>query len=190
MALPVLVAALITAYTAIDVWTAVPWTGPDAGTPVVYKVLDAATGQPIVGARVKLVQAGLVYDMKTSTPGHIRRFGGSQIQGAGHRSLVRDTRRVDLPDTTLLVTAEGYADFSAATSTAPLVARPGAGRKECRIRDQVASRQGLNAGRDSRRIAAIYNVTCLRPKRLLVKSFGAGRAEPEIRLQWTRSASR
>ena len=124
MALPVLVAALITAYTAIDVWTAVPWSGPDAGTPVIYKILDATTGQPVVGARVKLVQAGLAYDMKTSTPGHIRRFGGQMIQGAGHRSLVRDTRRVDLRDTSLLVTAEGYEDFSAATSTAPLVARP------------------------------------------------------------------
>ncbi len=123
MALPILIAALLTAYTAIDRWTAVPWSGPDAGTPVIYKVLDAATGQPVVGARVKLVQGGLVYDIKTSAPGHIRRFGG-QIQGAGHRSLVRDTRRVDLPDTTLLVTAEGYEDFSAATSTAPLVARP------------------------------------------------------------------
>ena len=124
MALPVLVALLITAYTAIDRWTAVPWSGPDAGTPVSYKVLDAATGQPIVGARVKLVDAGLVYDMKTSNPGHIRRFGGGQIQGAGHRSLVRDTRRVDLRDTSLLVTAEGYEDFSAATSSTPLVARP------------------------------------------------------------------
>ena len=124
MVFPVLVAALITAYTAIDRWTAVPWSGPDAGTPVIYKVLDAATGQPVVGARVKLVEGGLVYDMKTSTPGHIRRFGGPQIQGAGHRSLVRDTRRVHLRDTTLLVTATGFEDFSAETSSAPLVARP------------------------------------------------------------------
>ncbi len=123
MALPLLVAALIAAYTAIDRWTAVPWSGPDAGTPVIYKVLDAATGQPVVGARVQLVEAGQVFDMKTSTPGHIRRFGG-QIQGAGHRSLVRDTRRVDLRNTSLLVTAEGYEDFSAETSSTPLVARP------------------------------------------------------------------
>jgi hypothetical protein len=123
MALPVLVAALVTAYTAIDRWTAVPWSGPDPGTPVIYKVLDAATGQPIVGARVKIVDGGLVFDMKTSAPGYIRRFGG-EIQGTGHRSLVRDTRRVDLGDTSLLVTAEGYEDYSAEASEAPLVARP------------------------------------------------------------------
>jgi hypothetical protein len=123
MALPVLVAALITAYTAVDRWTAVSWPGPDSGTPVIYKVLDAATGQAVVGARVKLVEAGLAYDMKTSTNGYIRRFGG-QIQGSGHRSLVRDTRRVDLRDTSLLVTAPGYEDFSAETSSAPLVAHP------------------------------------------------------------------
>jgi hypothetical protein len=124
MALPVVAALLIAAYMAIDRWTAVPWAGPDPGDPVVYRVVDAATGRPIDGARIKLVHQGLVFDIPTARSGQIRHFGGPPIRVVGHRSAVRDTRSAELGDTSLLVTAEGYEEFSTEASSEPLLAHP------------------------------------------------------------------
>ena len=129
MAIPVLVAVAIAGYTALDRWTAVPWSGPEAGTPVSYQVVDVETGGPVVGARLKLMVNGLSFDMRTAAPGHIIRSGGDAIQGVDHRSLVRDTRRVNLDNTSVHVSDSGYDDFSAETSAAPLVARPAANSK-------------------------------------------------------------
>lgn len=124
MALPVIAAALIVAYMAVDRLTAVPWSSPMQGDPVTFKVQDAATGQPVVGARVRMVNGGsAVLDVLTSTLGDVSLFGGD-IRVSGYRSLVRDTRRVDLGDTSLLVTADGYEDFAVSASDGPLFAHP------------------------------------------------------------------
>lgn len=118
IALPVMVAILIVA---VDRWTAAPWSNLSTGYPVIFKVQDGSTRRPIVGARFRLFRNGMVeIDMLTGAEGQISQHGGP-VRDVGYQSLVRDARRVDLGDASLVVTAADYEDFTAEASQKPLI---------------------------------------------------------------------
>ncbi len=112
MALPVLTAFGIMAFWAIDRWTATPWSGPTPGTPIVFKIVDGATGKPFYGASFVSFEGGAQRFAMDAPFGVIRIFGGNP-KASGYRSLVRDTRQIDFGDTRIRVTAEGFDDFEA-----------------------------------------------------------------------------
>jgi hypothetical protein len=109
LVLPVLAAAV---FMAVDRWTAIPWSGPKRGGPMVFKIVDGGTGQLFKGASLTIFESGVERLTMAASFGVIRHFGGDK-QASGYRSLVRDTRRIDVGDMQIKVTADGFEDFEA-----------------------------------------------------------------------------
>jgi hypothetical protein len=109
MVLPILAAAV---FMAVDRWTAIPWSGPKDGGPIVFKIVDGATGQPFKGAILTMFEGGAERLTMAASFGVIRHFGGDK-KASGYRSLVRDTRRLDVGDMQIKVTADGFKNFEA-----------------------------------------------------------------------------
>jgi hypothetical protein len=109
MLLPILAAAVLMA---ADRWTAIPWSGPQSGGHLVFTIVDGATGQTLKGASLTMVEGGVEKFAMEAPFGVIHHFGGHK-QAQGYRSLVRDTRRLDVGDLRIKVTADGFEDFEA-----------------------------------------------------------------------------
>lgn len=120
MILPILAAV---ALVAVDRWTAIPWSGTNSGQPIIFKVLDGSTGQIITGASITMYQDGAKLFTMDAPFGIIRHFGGRR-QGRGYRSLVRDTRRLDVGDLRIKVAADGFEDFEVGPAEISRDARP------------------------------------------------------------------
>jgi hypothetical protein len=120
MVLPILAAAVLMA---IDRWTAIPWPGPKLGGPVIFKIVDGSTGQVLKGASLTMFEGGARTFTMEAPFGVIRHFGGRK-QAHGYRSLVRDTRRLDVGDLRIEVTADGFEDFEAGAAEISRDARP------------------------------------------------------------------
>jgi hypothetical protein len=112
MALPVLTALAITAFLAIDRWTATPWFGPAPGTPIIFKIVDGATGKPLLGASFTSFEGSREESTMAAPFGVIRMFRGRPTV-TGYQSLVRDTRGIDFGDMRVHVTTAGFDDFNA-----------------------------------------------------------------------------
>jgi hypothetical protein len=109
MLLPILAAI---SFMIVDRWTAIPWTGPTDGSLVVFKIVDGSTGQEFKNASLTLFEGGEEKFTMDAPSGVIRHFGGNK-RPRGYRSLVRDTRRLDVGDMQIKVTANGFEDFRA-----------------------------------------------------------------------------
>jgi hypothetical protein len=122
MVLPVLAAAVM----AIDRWTAVPWSGPKEGGCVVFRIVDGKTGQPFKAASMTLFDGERQLATMSAPWGVIEHCGGHR-QAEGYRSLVRDTRRLNIRDLRIRVTAAGFRDFEADASEISRGGRPDPG---------------------------------------------------------------
>jgi hypothetical protein len=112
MALPVLAAV---ALVAVDRWTAVPWSGLQQGEPIIFKIVDAATGEPFKGGSFTIFEHGTELLTMPASSGRMRHFGRSR-PASGYQSLIRDTRRLDFGDMRIKVTADEFEDFTADAS--------------------------------------------------------------------------
>jgi hypothetical protein len=122
MGLPVLTAFAIMAFLAVDRWTAAPWSGPTPGTPLIFKIVNGATGKPFLGASFKSFEGANQRFAMVAPSGTIRMFG-EMHKASGYQSLVRDTRHLDFGDMNIRVTAEGFDDFEATAADLSQLAR-------------------------------------------------------------------
>ena len=120
MALPILAAAVLMA---VDRWTAIPWPGPKSGGHVVFKIVDGTTGQILKGASLTMFEGGARTFTMEAPFGVIRHFGGRK-KAYGYQSLIRDTRRLDVGDLRIEVTADGFHDFQAGAAEISRDTRP------------------------------------------------------------------
>lgn len=120
MVLPILAAAVLMA---VDRLTAMPWSGPKSGGPVVFKIVDGSTGQILKGASLTMFEDGVKTFTMEAPFGIVRHFGGRK-QARGYRSLVRDTRRLDVGDLRIGATADGFEDFEAGAAEISREIRP------------------------------------------------------------------
>ncbi|MGE3820672.1 MAG: hypothetical protein AB7I30_14760 [Isosphaeraceae bacterium] len=109
MVLPFLAAAVLMA---VDRLTEIPWSGPKNGGDLVFKIVDGATGQPFKGASVTMFRHGAEWFTMAAPFGVIYQTVGP-FKARGYQSLLRDTRRLDVGDMRIKVTADGFEDFQA-----------------------------------------------------------------------------
>src|SRR5262245_12759894 len=120
MILVALVALGIAAYVAVDRW---PSAAPPRHMPLSFRIVDDATGKTYPGAKLTMFSGGVEQHTEVVSSG-VFTFIGDNLKALGHRSLVRDTRQMDVGDLRIRVWAEGFEDFEAEAAEISRGTRP------------------------------------------------------------------